>query len=34
MDYIAKTPSWAVYGAAEKGFDPEEERVYRNKKKD
>ena len=25
-DYTAPTPSWAVYGAPEGGFDPEEER--------
>lgn len=31
MDYIAPTPSWAIYGAKELGFDPEEMRVYRNK---
>jgi tRNA wybutosine-synthesizing protein 1 len=32
MDYIAPTPSWAVYGAPELGFDPEEQRHYRKKK--
>jgi len=26
-DYMAPTPSWAVYGAAEKGFNPNETRV-------
>jgi len=30
-DYWAPTPAWAVWGAEEKGFDPEETRVYRNK---
>eukprot|EP00835_Amoeboradix_gromovi_P004811 NODE_402_length_9320_cov_0.440252.p1 type:complete len:620 gc:universal NODE_402_length_9320_cov_0.440252:2433-574(-) len=31
-DYVAKTPEWAVYGSSEKGFDPDEKRVYRKKK--
>jgi tRNA wybutosine-synthesizing protein 1 len=31
LDYMAPTPAWAVYGAAEKGFDPAEKRHYRNK---
>ena len=26
-DYMLPTPSWAVYGAAEAGFDPQEKRV-------
>jgi tRNA wybutosine-synthesizing protein 1 len=30
-EYWAPTPDWAVYGAEEQGFDPEEVRVYRNK---
>ena len=30
-DYWAPTPDWAVWGAEEKGFDPDETRVYRNK---
>ena len=30
-DYWATTPAWAVWGAQEQGFDPEETRVYRNK---
>jgi hypothetical protein len=34
MDYIAKTPAWAVYGAKEGGFDPQDSRVMRKKKKD
>nr|KAG5707049.1 hypothetical protein BaRGS_019654 [Batillaria attramentaria] len=33
-DYMAKTPSWAVYGAKEQGFDPEETRYFRKKQKD
>ena len=34
-DYMEKTPSWAVFGAKEQGFDPEETRYYRkNAKKD
>jgi len=31
FDYMAKTPSWAVTGSEEKGFDPEEIRFRRNK---
>ncbi|GFO41183.1 S-adenosyl-l-methionine-dependent tRNA 4-demethylwyosine synthase [Plakobranchus ocellatus] len=31
-DYMAPTPHWAVFGAAEQGFDPAETRFYRNKK--
>jgi len=36
LDYAEKSPPWAVYGADEKGFDPEETRWQRrnNKKKD
>ena len=26
VDYMAETPSWAIYGSEEKGFDPEEVR--------
>ena len=33
-DYMAKTPSWAVYGCKERGFDPEEVRFHRKNKKD
>ncbi|GAB5366733.1 hypothetical protein AAMO2058_001168800 [Amorphochlora amoebiformis] len=33
FDYMAATPSWAVYGAAEQGFDPKEERVRKKGKK-
>ena len=31
LDYVAPTPSWAVYDATEGGFDPIEKRFYRNK---
>jgi len=31
MDYVAPTPEWAEYGAAEGGFDPIETRWRRNK---
>ncbi|XP_058489439.1 S-adenosyl-L-methionine-dependent tRNA 4-demethylwyosine synthase TYW1 [Solea solea] len=35
LDYIAKTPSWAMFGASEQGFDPAETRfLRRNKTKD
>lgn len=30
-DYMAKTPSWAVYQSQERGFDPAEQRWKRNK---
>jgi tRNA wybutosine-synthesizing protein 1 len=30
-EYMMKTPSWAVFGAKEKGFDPKETRWYRKK---
>ena len=33
-EYWAPTPSWAVYGADERGFDPEQERhMHRSSKK-
>ena len=32
-DYMALTPSWAVYGNPERGFDPEENRWYRKQPK-
>ncbi|KAK9467944.1 hypothetical protein V1512DRAFT_260407 [Lipomyces arxii] len=32
MDYIAKTPSWAQFGSAEAGFNPEDERVMHKRK--
>eukprot|EP01129_Flabellula_baltica_P006239 TRINITY_DN2317_c0_g1_i1.p1 TRINITY_DN2317_c0_g1~~TRINITY_DN2317_c0_g1_i1.p1 ORF type:complete len:661 (-),score=169.57 TRINITY_DN2317_c0_g1_i1:44-2026(-) len=32
-EYMEPTPYWAVYGAEERGFDPEETRYKRNKKK-
>lgn len=31
-DYMAKTPSWAYFGSAEKGFDPNETRFKRSTK--
>jgi len=31
QDYMAPTPSWAVYGAQEAGFDPSDTRVYHNR---
>lgn len=35
LDYMAKTPSWAVFGARERGFDPSDTRFQRkNKSKD
>ncbi|KAK2846626.1 hypothetical protein Q5P01_009625 [Channa striata] len=35
LDYIAKTPSWALFGASEQGFDPADTRFQRrNKSKD
>jgi len=33
VDYMEITPHWALYGADEKGFDPEEERFRRVKPK-
>jgi tRNA wybutosine-synthesizing protein 1 len=32
LDYIAKTPEWAIFGAPEAGFDPNETRFYRKGK--
>eukprot|EP00511_Aplanochytrium_stocchinoi_P006904 CAMPEP_0204827802 /NCGR_PEP_ID=MMETSP1346-20131115/5295_1 /ASSEMBLY_ACC=CAM_ASM_000771 /TAXON_ID=215587 /ORGANISM="Aplanochytrium stocchinoi, Strain GSBS06" /LENGTH=286 /DNA_ID=CAMNT_0051956403 /DNA_START=390 /DNA_END=1250 /DNA_ORIENTATION=- len=32
VDYLEKTPSWALWGAQEEGFDPKETRHYRKKK--
>lgn len=35
LDYMAKTPSWALFGAREQGFDPDDTRFQRhNKTKD
>ncbi|KAL3057866.1 hypothetical protein OYC64_008172 [Pagothenia borchgrevinki] len=35
LDYMAKTPSWALFGATEQGFDPVDTRFQRrNKTKD
>lgn len=31
LDYMADTPSWAIYGSEEQGFDPSETRYYRKK---
>jgi tRNA wybutosine-synthesizing protein 1 len=33
-DYMSKTPSWAMFGAHEKGFDPKETRHFRKKNKE
>ncbi|KAG0268833.1 S-adenosyl-L-methionine-dependent tRNA 4-demethylwyosine synthase [Actinomortierella ambigua] len=32
LDYMKETPSWAVFGAPEGGFDPEETRFFRKTK--
>ncbi|KAI8749285.1 S-adenosyl-L-methionine-dependent tRNA 4-demethylwyosine synthase, partial [Biomphalaria glabrata] len=32
-DYMAPTPSWAIFGSNEQGFDPEETRFHRKKQK-
>ena len=32
LDYMADTPSWAVYGSKERGFDPSETRWRRKEK--
>ncbi|XP_068750595.1 S-adenosyl-L-methionine-dependent tRNA 4-demethylwyosine synthase TYW1-like isoform X2 [Montipora capricornis] len=34
LDYMAKTPDWAVMGHAQRGFDPLETRWHRKKRKD
>lgn len=31
-DYMAPTPEWAVYGALEGGFDPQEMRVKKERR--
>ena len=31
LDYVRATPDWAVYGANERGFNPNDKRHYRNK---
>ena len=31
-DYVAPTPTWALFGATEEGFDPTDTRHYRAKK--
>ncbi|XP_054710868.1 S-adenosyl-L-methionine-dependent tRNA 4-demethylwyosine synthase TYW1-like [Uloborus diversus] len=33
-DYVSPTPSWAVIGSEEQGFDPDETRFFRKSKKD
>ena len=33
-DYMCVTPSWAVFGAPEEGFDPVETRHYRKERSD
>lgn len=33
LDYIAPTPSWALFGSPEAGFNPEDQRFYRKSKK-
>lgn len=33
-DYIAPTPDWALYKSRERGFDPQDQRFYRNKNKE
>ena len=32
LDYMTKTPAWAVFGCKEQGFDPEETRFRRKGK--
>ncbi|XP_031549192.1 S-adenosyl-L-methionine-dependent tRNA 4-demethylwyosine synthase TYW1-like isoform X2 [Actinia tenebrosa] len=34
LDYMAKTPNWAVFGDEHRGFDPDETRWYRKNRKD
>ncbi|XP_029212555.2 LOW QUALITY PROTEIN: S-adenosyl-L-methionine-dependent tRNA 4-demethylwyosine synthase TYW1-like [Acropora millepora] len=34
LDYMAKTPDWALMGHAQRGFDPLETRWHRKKRKD
>jgi len=31
QDYVAETPHWALYKSEHRGFDPEEQRWFRNK---
>lgn len=33
-DYMAVTPTWAVFGDGHRGFDPNETRWHRKKRKD
>lgn len=34
LEYVCETPSWAVIGAEEQGFDPKETRFFRKSRKD
>ncbi|XP_063313405.1 S-adenosyl-L-methionine-dependent tRNA 4-demethylwyosine synthase TYW1-like [Pelobates fuscus] len=34
LDYVAKTPNWALFGSTERGFDPVDTRFQRKKTKD
>ena len=34
LDYVARTPKWALFGSQEAGFDPKDERHMRKKNKD
>ena len=34
IDYMEMTPEWAVFGNSHRGFDPDETRWHRKKKKD
>ena len=34
IDYMEITPEWAVFGNSHRGFDPDETRWHRKKKKD
>ena len=31
VEYVVPTPSWALFGSKEQGFDPAETRFHRNK---
>lgn len=34
LDYVARTPEWALIGHSQRGFDPAETRWHRKSKKD
>lgn len=34
LDYVAESPPWAVFGAKEQGFDPDDQRWFRKNRKD